>query len=90
MPRVEFSTVLRSATQGRAEVTVEGTTVAQVLEAACLVYPELRPRLFAEGGTFKRSVGIFVGEDDVRTKQGLQKALSSSDVVVLMAAMAGG
>jgi hypothetical protein len=38
----------------------------------------------------KRTVGIFVGEDDVRTDEGLARALGPGERVVLVAAMAGG
>ena len=52
--------------------------------------PELRPQLFTGGGKLKRSVGIFVGEDDVRSDEGLARALAPGELMVLVAATAGG
>lgn len=90
MPLVELPAALRPRGSSRAKLKVEGATVAQALESLCRAHPELRPRLFTGAGQLKRTIGIFVGEDDVRSDEGLARALSSTDVVVLVAAMAGG
>ena len=69
MPLVELPAALRPRGTSRAKVKVEGATVAQALEAVCRAHPELRPRLFTGAGQLKRTIGIFVGEDDVRSEQ---------------------
>ena len=89
MPIVELPAALRPRSS-RARLTVEGTTVAEALESLCRAHPELRPRLFTGAGQLKRSVGIFVGEDDVRSDEGLARALGPAELLVLVAAMAGG
>ncbi len=90
MPVVELPAALRPRAAGRAKITVEGATVADALESVCRAHPELRPQLFTFGGKLKRTVGIFVGEDDVRSDEGLARALTATELVVLVAAMAGG
>ena len=90
MPIVELPAALRPRAAGRAKVQVEGATVAQALESLCKAHPELRPQLFTGAGQLKRTVGIFVGEDDVRSDEGLARALDPRELVVLIAAMAGG
>ena len=90
MPIVELPAALRSRAGGRAKITVEGATVAQALHALCREHPELRAQLFTPAGALKRTVGIFVGEDDVRTEEGQARALGPFELVVLVAAMAGG
>ena len=89
MPIIEIPAALRPRAS-RAKISVEGATVAEALEALCRAHPELRPRLFTGTGQLKRSVGIFVGEDDVRSDEGLARALGPSELLVLVAAMAGG
>ena len=90
MPIIELPAALRPRAAGRARLTVEGATVAEALESLCLTHPELRPQLFTGAGKLKRSVGIFVGEDDVRSDEGLARALGPTELVILIAAMAGG
>lgn len=90
MPVIELPAALRPRAAGRAKVTVEGGTVAQALESLCRAHPELRPQLFTAAGKLKRTIGIFVGEDDVRSDEGLARALGPGELVILVAAMAGG
>lgn len=90
MPLVELPAALRPRGAARAKVKVDGATVAEALESLCRAHPELRPRLFTGTGQLKRTVGIFVGEDDVRSDDGLARPLGPSELVVLVAAMAGG
>jgi len=89
MPIVELPAALRSR-GGPSKVKVDGATVAEALEALCRAQPELRPRLFTGAGLLKRTVGIFVGEDDVRSEEGLARAVGERELIVLVAAMAGG
>lgn len=90
MPIIELPAALRPGAAGRVKLKVDGATVAQALESLCHAHPELRPQLFTGEGRLKRTVGIFVGEDDVRSDEGLARALRSDELVVLIAAMAGG
>lgn len=90
MPLVELPAALRPGGTGRAKVKVDGATVAEALESLCRSHPELRPRLFTGAGQLKRTIGIFVGEDDVRSDEGLARRLSQAELIVLVAAMAGG
>lgn len=90
MPIVELPSALRGRAAGRARVKVDGATVAEALESLCRAHPELRPQLFGAGGALKRTVGIFLGEDDVRSAEGLARALGPGELLVLVAAMAGG
>lgn len=90
MPIVELPAALRPRAAGRAKVTVEGGTVAEALQSLCRAHPELRAQLFTEAGKLKRTVGIFLGEDDVRTEEGLARPLGPSELLVLVAALAGG
>ena len=90
MPIIELPAALRPRFAGRARLSVEGATVAQALESLCRVHPELRPQLFTGAGKLKRTVGIFVVEDDVRSDEGLARLLGPTELVILIAAMAGG
>lgn len=88
MVTVELPAALRGFAGQQAKVKVEAITLGAALESLCVLHPALRGKLFTEAGALKRTIGVFVGDDDVRDDAGL--VLRSSDVVVLVAAMAGG
>ena len=88
MVTIELPAALRALAGQQARVRVEAATVQGALEALCGAHPALREKLFLEAGGLRRSVGVFVGEDDVRDEP--LRAVSARDVVVLVAAMAGG
>ncbi len=90
MPIIELPAALRPRAAGKARLSVQGATVAEALESLCRAHPELRPQLFTGAGKLKRTIGIFVGEDDVRSDEGLARALAQGELVILIAAMAGG
>lgn len=85
---IELPAALRGLAGGQARVQVEAATVGAALAALCAAHPALHPKLFLDGGGLKRAVGVFVGDDDVRDEPG--RALGPREVVVLVAAMAGG
>lgn len=88
MPTVELPAALRAHAKGQARVVVEAKTVAEALEAVCVIHPRLRAQLWLTPGQLRRTIGVFVGEEDMR--EGLAHGLSDRDVVVLITAMAGG
>ena len=50
----------------QAEVHVEGSTLAEVLDSLDAAHPGFRDRLFDEQGALRRFVNVFVADDDVR------------------------
>lgn len=88
MVTIELPAALRPLAGHQAKVRVEAASVETALQALCVAHPALREKLFLDGGALKRTVGVFVGDDDVRDEP--RRALSARDTVVLVAAMAGG
>ena len=85
MARVQLPASLRALASGRASLDVPGRTVGEVLAA---LSPPLRTALFLDSGELKRTVGVFLGEDDVREERA--RAVGDDDVIVIITAMAGG
>jgi sulfur-carrier protein len=90
MPTVKIPPVLRSQTGGDPEVSAEGATVGGVLEAVAESHPGTRAQLFADDGELNRYVNVYLNDEDVRVLNGLETAVSDSDTVVILPAMAGG
>lgn len=87
---VRVPTTLRTLTAGASEVPVEGTTVAEVLEQLEAVHPGFKERLLDADGSLRRFVNLYVADDDVRFRDGLDTAVADGDTVSIIPAVAGG
>jgi sulfur-carrier protein len=90
MSTVKIPPVLRARTGGEAQVTASGDTVGEVLSALAEEYPDTREQLFAADGDLNRYVNVYLNDEDVRVLNGLDTAVTDSDTVVILPAMAGG
>jgi molybdopterin converting factor small subunit len=90
MPTVKIPPVLRARTAGEAEVDAAGENVGEVLESLASAHPETREQLFGPDGSLNRYVNVYLNDEDVRVLDGLDTAVSGSDTVVILPAMAGG
>lgn len=87
---VRVPTTLRTLTGGAAEVTVEGTTVSEVLDGLEGAHPGFKERLLDDGGQLRRFVNVFVADDDVRFLDGLSTPVPEGETVAIIPAVAGG
>ena len=53
-------------------------------------HPDTREQLFSDDGQLNRYVNVYLNDEDVRVLDGLETAVSESDTVVILPAMAGG
>ncbi len=90
MATVRIPTQLRSLVDNQSELTVEGATVGQVLEALEAAHPGIGERLFDDGGKLRRFVNVFVDDEDLRFLEGLDTPLTERSVVSIVPAVAGG
>jgi molybdopterin converting factor small subunit len=90
MPTIKVPPVLRPQTDGEAEVSVDGGTVGEALNALAERHPGTKDQLFSPEGDLNRYVNVYLNDEDVRVLDGLDTAASDSDTVVILPAMAGG
>ena len=90
MPTVKIPPVLRQHTDGKAEVSVGGSSVGEVLRALVEAHPGTERQLFSEDGELNRFVNVYLNDEDVRVLDGLDTSASDADTVVILPAMAGG
>ena len=90
MPSVKIPPVLRKHTGDATEVDAAGSTVGEVLNALVAEYPDTSDQLFAGEGELNRFVNVYLNDEDVRVLDGLETAVSDSDTVMILPAMAGG
>lgn len=86
---VKIPTQLRTATGGEAAASVDGATVAEVLDALYERYGELKARITDENG-LRRFVNVYVAGEDIRFLSGLDTPVSDGAEVTILPAVAGG
>jgi molybdopterin converting factor small subunit len=87
---VRVPTILRPYTQGASEVSVEGSTLSEVLESLDSSYPGIKARVLDDSGELRRFVNVYVDNDDVRFAEGLQTNIKDGGQVSIIPAVAGG
>lgn len=86
---IKIPTQLRATTGGQADLSAEGSTVGEVLEAVFAEHGDLRDRI-TEDGELRRFVNVYVGGEDIRFGEGLGTAVSDGTEVTILPAVAGG
>ena len=87
---VRVPTTLRTLTAGASEVSVEGASVSDVLDALESVHPGFKERLLDGDGQLRRFVNLYVADDDVRFRDGMATPVADGDTVSIIPAVAGG
>jgi sulfur-carrier protein len=89
MASVRIPPPLRTETAGEPVVEASGGTVRDVLADLAARFPSLGSRVL-ENGDVARFVNVYVGGEDVRTREGLDTPVSENETVILLPAVAGG
>ena len=79
---IRIPPTLRAETGGEREVIVEGKTVRDLLDDLTARFPGLNGQL--------EYANVYVGGEDIRTRDGYDTPVAESDTVILLPAMAGG
>ena len=87
---VRVPTTLRTLTGGQSEVSVEGTTVGEVLASLEAAHPGFADRILVDGGALRRFVNVFLADDDVRFLQALETPVPDGETISIIPAVAGG
>jgi molybdopterin synthase sulfur carrier subunit len=87
---VRIPTALRTLTGGAGEVSVDGSTVGEILKSLDAAHPGLAERLFDDTGALRRFVNVFVADEDIRFLDGLSTPVTEGQAVSIIPAVAGG
>ncbi|MGK5532826.1 ubiquitin-like small modifier protein 1 [Streptomyces sp. URMC 129] len=87
---VRIPTILRTYTDGKAEVAAEGATLGDVLADLDRAHPGIAARVLDEDGKLRRFVNVYVNDDDVRFTEGLKTPTPDGAGVSIIPAVAGG
>jgi molybdopterin synthase sulfur carrier subunit len=89
MAAVRIPPTLRAEVGGARELEAQGSTVAEVIDDLVERYPPLAGQLLQDG-ELAPFVNVYLGGEDVRTREGLDTAVGDGDQLILLPAMAGG
>jgi sulfur-carrier protein len=87
---IRIPSQLRPLCGGAGEVPVEGATVREALKSLDVAHPGFADRLFDDAGAIRRSVNLFVDDEDVRFLDGVDTALDAGQTLSIVPAVAGG
>ena len=81
---------LRDFVDGASQIEVEADSVDAALRRLTERSPQLRFRLYADDGSLREYVNVFVGADEVRELDGLRTRLEEGCELSIIPSIAGG
>jgi len=87
---IRIPTPLRSYTGGADEVTVEGSTVAEALDALGRRHDGILGQVLDSDREIRLFVNLYLGDTNVSTLGGLAAAVDDNAVISIVPAVAGG
>ncbi|HEY6397473.1 MAG TPA: ubiquitin-like small modifier protein 1 [Solirubrobacteraceae bacterium] len=90
MAMVKIPPVLRPSVGGEKELSADGDSVGEILNAVAEMHPQTRSQLFSSDGELNRYVNVYLNDEDVRVLDGLDTSVGADDTLVILPAMAGG
>ena len=88
--KIRIPTQLRALAGGDSEVSVEGSTVGEVLKALDAAHPGFNERLFDDSGKVRRFVNVFLDDEDIRFLSGTDTPVADKQTLSIVPAVAGG
>ena len=88
--RVLLPQQLRGFVDGASQIEVEADSVDAALRRLTERIPQLRFRLYADDGSLRKYVNVFVGMDEVRELDGLGTRLEEGTELSIIPSIAGG
>jgi molybdopterin synthase sulfur carrier subunit len=88
--KVRIPAQLRTLTGGFGEVSIEGSTVGEVLNGLDAAHTGFGERIFDADGGLRRFVNVFLDEEDVRFLDGLATPVNAGQTLSIVPAVAGG
>ena len=88
--KVMIPTPLRAYTDKSDAVFLEGKTVGEIMQKLTTQHDQLRKHLYAENGTLRNFVNVYVNNEDIRYLNNEATHVNETDVVSIIPSIAGG
>jgi adenylyltransferase/sulfurtransferase len=90
MASVYIPSVFRRLTNGKSEVTVSASSIAELLAELDALFPGIGTQLYDDHHKIREYIAVFVNETDMRELDGEQTSVTSRDRIHIVSAIAGG
>ena len=90
MSKIHIPTPLRQYVGKQSTVDVQGSTVAEAMEALVVQHPEVRRHLYTEEGKLRAFVNLYLNDEDIRYLQKEATAVKDGDNISIVPSIAGG
>ena len=90
MVTIFIPTPLRRFTGEKSSIILAAENVTDAIKSLVISHPALSPYIYDEGDVIRKHVRIYLGEDDIREKEGIQTRLKDGDELSIIPAIAGG
>jgi molybdopterin synthase sulfur carrier subunit len=88
--KVRIPTPLQPLTRNQEEISLEASTVQELVTNLEKSFPGIRDRICDDKGKLRRFVNVYVNEEDIRFLKGDETPLKDGDEVSIIPAIAGG
>jgi molybdopterin synthase sulfur carrier subunit len=90
MITIFIPTPLRRFAAEQSKVHVRANTVAEAIRSLTSIHPSLTPYIYDESEAIRKHVRIYLGDEDIREKDGISTSLKEGDELSIIPAIAGG
>lgn len=90
MITIFIPTPLRRLTADQSSISVKATNITEAIRALVSTHPSLTPYIYDENESIRKHVRIYLGDNDIREKEGINTALQPGDEISIIPAIAGG
>ena len=87
---VRIPNPLRKLTNEEDKVSVEGSTLREIIDALESKYPGIKDRLCEDTGELRNFVNVYINGEDFRFLEGLFSTIKAGDEISIVPAVAGG
>jgi molybdopterin synthase sulfur carrier subunit len=87
---IRIPTVLRPSAGGKSTLSVDGSTIGEVLANLVDANPGMKGQVLTDDGELHRFVNVYLNDDDVRYLDKLDTKVSNGDTISILPAVAGG
>ena len=87
---ISIPTALRQFAAGQTEIHVNAATAREALEELTTTHTELRRHLFNDQNALRNFVNIYVNDEDIRQRGGVDTTVNDGDTILIVPAIAGG
>jgi len=87
---VLIPSALRAFTERQSEIEVQAGTVGEAVKAIAGKYPDIEKHLYKDENSLRDFINVFLGEENIKNKNGLDTEINDGDTVIIVPAIAGG